>query len=280
MPQSHSARQEICHGIFQLQRLVVGQRRICGGGNDCTPTISLQPNNAEAYNNLATILRRQGRLRDTEAAFHRALELDPDYEEARGNLIFLRDFNTGLSLEEEQKDRREWAERFVDSLSVHWKPHENEKSPDRRLRIGYVSGDFQNHSAAITFGAELLERDRQEFEVFCYRTSARRDAITEKPENNADAWLPCWGLTDVDLDVLLRADKIDILANLAGHSAGNRIPALARTHSNHRLGPLRRERHESDGLHPSRSRYHAAGGCQALCRERRGIVLRAEFVPP
>jgi len=115
---------------------------------------------------------------------------------------------------------------------------------------------------------------------FCYRTSARHDAITEKPENNADAWLPCWGLTDVDLDVLLRADKIDILANLAGHSAGNRIPALARTHSNHRLGPLRRERHESDGLHPSRSRYHAAGGCQALCRERRGIVLRAEFVPP
>lgn len=74
---------------------------------------------AEAYNHLAIILRRQGRLRDTKAAFHRALELDPDYEEARGNLIFLRHFNTGLNLKEEQNDRREWAERFVDSLSVH-----------------------------------------------------------------------------------------------------------------------------------------------------------------
>ena len=81
--------------------------------------ISLQPNNAQAYNPLAIILRRQGRLRDTEAAFHRALELDPDYEEARGNFIFLRHFSTGLKFEDEQKDRREWAERLVDSLSVH-----------------------------------------------------------------------------------------------------------------------------------------------------------------
>ena len=57
-----------------------------------------------------------------------------------------------------------------------------------------------------------MERDRQELEVFCYRTSARRDAITEKPENNADAWRPCWGLTDVDLDVPLRAESLALLA--------------------------------------------------------------------
>ena len=121
---------------------------------------------------------------------------------------------------------------------------------------------------------------QEDFEVFCYRTSTRRDAITEKPENNADAWRPRWGLTDVDLDVSLRADKIEILANFADLSAGNRLPALARTHSNHRLGPSHREPHLSVGPHPSRSRYHAARGCQALCRERRGIVLRAEFMPP
>ena len=47
---------------------------------------------------------------------------------------------------------------------------------------------------------------------FCYRTSARGDAITEKPENNADAWRPCWGLTDVDLDVSLRAESLALLA--------------------------------------------------------------------
>ena len=208
--------------------LLLGKGAFAEAETTVRRAISLQPNNAEAYTNLATILRQQGRLRDTEAAFHRALKLDPDYEEACGNLIFLRDFNTGLNFEDQQKDRREWAERFVDSLSVHWKPHEKEKSPDRRLRIGYVSGDFRNHSAAITFGAALFERDRQEFEVFCYMTSAQRDAITEKFENNADAWRPCWGLIDVDLDAQVRADKIDILVDLAGHFAGNRLPVFAR----------------------------------------------------
>ena len=59
-------------------------------------------------------------------------------------------------------------------------------------------------------------------------TSVQRDAITEKFENNADAWRPCWGLTDVDLDAQVRADKIDILVDLAGHSAGNRLPVFAR----------------------------------------------------
>lgn len=208
--------------------LLVGNESFAKAEKAVRRALELQPDNAEAFNNLATILRRQGRLADAEAAFRQAITLNPSYEEAYGNLIFLRDFDMSLSFEEQQRDRRDWAMKFIDPLIEHTKPHDNDKDPERRLRIGYVSGDFRNHSAAITFGAAILERDASSFETYCYMTSALRDPITEKFEASADAWLGCWGMTDADLFDRIRADKIDILVDLAGHSAGNRLPVFAR----------------------------------------------------
>lgn len=204
--------------------LLMGQGRFSEAEATVRSAIKLEPENFESFNSLASILRRQGHLQEAEDAFRRAVELNPDYEEAHGNLIFLRDFNTNLTFADQQMDRRLWAERFIDPLMGTPAPHENLKEPDRKLRIGYVSGDFRNHSAAITFGAAIFERDRMNFEAFCYTTSARRDSITEKFEAAADAWRPVWGMPDSDLVEKIREDKIDILVDLAGHSAGNRLP--------------------------------------------------------
>ncbi len=208
--------------------LLMGRGRLPEAEEMARRALRLQPENAEAYNCLGSILRQQGQRLDAEAAFRRALEINPDYEEAHGNLIFLQDFDPALSFKELQDARRRWAERFMDPLLAGAQPHANSPDPDRKLRIGYVSGDFRNHSAASAFTAVVLERDRENFEAYCYMTSARRDEATARFEAAADGWRPCWGLPDAELAAQIRADEIDILVDLSGHSAGNRLAVFAR----------------------------------------------------
>ncbi|MEL0018518.1 MAG: tetratricopeptide repeat protein, partial [Rickettsiales bacterium] len=150
--------------------LLMGRGRLPEAEEMARRALRLQPENAEAYNCLGSILRQQGQRLDAEAAFRRALEINPDYEEAHGNLIFLQDFDPALSFKELQDARRRWAERFMDPLLAGAQPHANSPDPDRKLRIGYVSGDFRNHSAASAFTAVVLERDRENFEAYCYMT--------------------------------------------------------------------------------------------------------------
>jgi protein O-GlcNAc transferase len=191
--------------------------------------LKLEQNNYEALNNLASIFRRQGRNDDAEATFRRALTINPNYELAYAGLIFVRDFNPRLTFKEQQMDRRHWAERFINPLTPAFPmQHRNTKDPERKLRIGYVSGDFRNHSAAISFSPAILERDHNAFDAYCYMTSARRDPITEKFESSANAWRSVWGMSDAELLAQIRLDEIDILVDLAGHSAGNRLPVFAR----------------------------------------------------
>jgi protein O-GlcNAc transferase len=191
--------------------------------------LKLEPNNYEALNNLASIYLRQGRNDEAEAAFHRALTINPDYELAYAGLIFVRDFNPRLTFEEQQMDRRRWAERFINPLAPALPvQHTNTKDPERKLRIGYVSGDFRSHSAAISFSPAILERDHNAFDAYCYMTSAHRDSITEKFELSANAWRSVWGMSDAELLAQIQLDEIDILVDLAGHSAGNRLPVFGR----------------------------------------------------
>ena len=103
--------------------------------------------------------------------------------------------------------------------------------PDRRLRVGLVSPDFKQHSVAY-FIEPLLEgcdRDRDALEITCYADVRRPDAVTERLRAAADRWRPIHGLDDAAVAREMRADRIDILIDLAGHTAGNRMSLFART---------------------------------------------------
>jgi predicted O-linked N-acetylglucosamine transferase (SPINDLY family) len=97
----------------------------------------------------------------------------------------------------------------------------------RRLRIGYLSPDFRKH-VVMTFMAPALERhDRDQFEVFCFHTHRDKDAVTERLRSQVEHWSDCGGLTDDAIADRIRADRIDILVDLAGHTSGHRIGVLA-----------------------------------------------------
>jgi predicted O-linked N-acetylglucosamine transferase (SPINDLY family) len=98
----------------------------------------------------------------------------------------------------------------------------------RRLRIGYLSFDFKSHSVAF-FLESLFERhDRERFEVHAYKTNAVGDAMTERLKSLADHWVECIGLSDAEIAQKIRADGIDILVDLCGHTNGSRMGVLQR----------------------------------------------------
>jgi predicted O-linked N-acetylglucosamine transferase (SPINDLY family) len=106
--------------------------------------------------------------------------------------------------------------------------HRSDPDPDRRLRVGYISSDFRRHSAARCFRPMLRSHDKAQFEITCYSTSAVEDDFTEEFQKLADRWRNVVQLSDDELCGHIQADQIDILVDLSGHTAGNRLTVFAR----------------------------------------------------
>jgi protein O-GlcNAc transferase len=106
--------------------------------------------------------------------------------------------------------------------------HENDRTPDRRLRIGYVSPDFRAHAHPLCLIPLLRAHDRQQFEVYCYTDATAADPITEQPRSLPDRWIDTRQQSDESVAAQIRADRIDILVDLAMHLPANRLLLFAR----------------------------------------------------
>jgi len=111
----------------------------------------------------------------------------------------------------------------VQRLSLH-----NTPLPDRRLRVGIVSPDLRRHPVAVFVEPVLRHLDRGAFEVRCYYTHERRDEITELLSGLSDGWQDAARLDDAALAHQVQLDGIDVLFDLAGHTAGQRLGVFAR----------------------------------------------------
>jgi predicted O-linked N-acetylglucosamine transferase (SPINDLY family) len=116
------------------------------------------------------------------------------------------------------------AAKFAESIA----PHTNDRAPDRRLRIGYVSGDFPRSSSRTIHAPLLRGHDREQFEIFCYSNVARPDHVTAALASHASQWRDVTRVPDETLAEQIRADRIDILVDLSGHTAENRLLVFAR----------------------------------------------------
>ena len=113
-------------------------------------------------------------------------------------------------------------------LRPHWRAHDNARDPGRRLRIGYVSGDFREHAMAFSLAPVLARHDPESFEVICYANNAREDDVTARLRQSAHEWHRVVGMSDDDMAKRVRGHGIDILVDLSGHTALNRLPVFAR----------------------------------------------------
>lgn len=186
--------------------------------------LTLDPKLADAWFNSGVFAHDRGEFDVARAAWERALELDARQPVALSNLLFILHYDpaeTGASLRE--------AARRVEAL---WPPRQavafaNPRLPDRRLRIGYVSPDFRQHSCAWFAAPLFAAHDRRAVEVFAYAELERPDDVSAQLEGLADHWRPIFGLPDEAVARQVREDGIDVLVDLAGHTRNNRLGVFA-----------------------------------------------------
>jgi protein O-GlcNAc transferase len=194
----------------------------------CRKALELKPGLVEAHYNLGVVLTGLGRVEEAAACYQRALAIRADYIDAQRNSMFLSLYRGASTPAEMDAAHRRYAERIESPYKGRWAAHANTPDPDRRLRIGYVSADFRFHSVAFFIEPILAHHDRERFEVFAYHNSTIHDATTERLMSHVAHWRSCKALSDEALAERIRADGIDILVDLAGHTFGNRLEVFAR----------------------------------------------------
>lgn len=201
--------------------------RLAEGIAEHRSALALDANRPSVLSNLAAGLFAQGDVREAVRHFRRALELKPDFVEAHSNLIFALDHDPDISVAEQQQERKRWWALHGRRLGARIAPHTNDRDAARPLRIGYVSADFLGHSATTLFGPIVMGHDPVGFEVVGYSNSPREDEFTGQFKAHAKLWRGIAGMPDEVVAAQIRADAIDILVDLSGHSAGNRLLVFA-----------------------------------------------------
>jgi protein O-GlcNAc transferase len=188
----------------------------------------LEPATARHFSDLGNNLLEQGRLDEAIACYQAALDVDPGFVGAHSNLLFAMNCHPGYSPEQIANEHRRWGERHGRQLASALPPPVSDRTPHRRLRVGYVSPDFRNHPVFYLFEPVLRHHDPAQVDVYCYSDVARPDEYTRHLHGLCTNWRDVAGWPDDELARTIRRDRIDILVDLAGHTNDNRLLVFAR----------------------------------------------------
>jgi len=193
----------------------------------CKRAIELEPNERNHRMNLAAVYYIAGKLDECMASFREELDLNPESATMFSRVAFSMNYLPHKP-EELFAELLRFDRQCCEPLRKFIKPLHNSPDPRRRLRVGYVSADFNGHAVAHFIEPILINYSRRDFEVFCYSNRWQKDDYTERFSRYVDGWRDVEPLTDDELADAIRADGIDILVDLSGHTAGNRLPVFAR----------------------------------------------------
>lgn len=217
---------------------------------------SIWPRKAEIYGNLGTVYQAMGRIQDAIVAYETALKINPrlgvtlnslgsayasqgGFEhaercyrqclvtepadmQARSNLLMLLNDLPDANPVQVFEEHLEWG-RIAQARIPRLELVRAAESEQRRLRVGYLSPDFREHSVASFFEPVLRHHDRSGFEIWCYSNLSVADQTTQRMMEAADVWREIDKLSDAEAARLIQNDHIDILIDLSGHTANNRL---------------------------------------------------------
>ncbi|CAA7617729.1 tetratricopeptide repeat protein [Magnetospirillum sp. SS-4] len=188
--------------------------------------IDLDPSLAQAHSNLGAVHGDRCRNAEALACLRRAHDLAPEDPAIHSNLLFLLRHSDGLDPRSLFEEHRRYGE-IQERLAAPLPPAALDRRHDR-LRIGYVSPDFREHAVSLFFEPILERHDTGRFEIYCYHTDNVVDEVTERLKAKAAHWRNIAGVSADVAAAQVRADEIDILIDLAGHSARNGLPVFVR----------------------------------------------------
>jgi len=178
---------------------------------------------AQIDTDLGAIYRDHGRVRESIEAYARVVARVPHDAPNHSNLLFMQCYDEDTDAATLYAEHQKYSVQFA---RPYLAPPPDRAWP-RRLRIGYVSGDFRRHVVAFFIEPILEHHDRGRFEVFCYYNHRIDDSYTASLRAKADHWVECDVLSDAQLADRIREDRIDILVDLSGHTAHNRMLMFA-----------------------------------------------------
>lgn len=214
--------------LVNLGNLYKDEGRIAESIDKYKAALEVQPGFAPAHNNLANLYKDRGESAAALEQFRLAIRSDPSLVDAHSNLLLGLHYTTAAAPEEIYREHLAWARIHADPLQGEQRPHDNDPDPERRLRIGYVSPDFRRHPVASFMEPVLENHDRAGFEIVCYANVERPDQVTKRLREKADLWRDLRGVRDDQAAALARRDGIDLLVDLAGHTAFSRMRMFAR----------------------------------------------------
>ena len=198
-------------------------------GADCfRRAVALRPDYGEALSNLAITFSDEGRPEAAVQAYRQLLRLAPERSELHSNLLLILNYCREVSREDIFAEHLAWGRRYQGQDDYPEVYRQGERNNKQRLKVGYLSPDFRRHSVAAFIEPVLAAHDHEVVEVFAYANVAFPDAVTARLQARTCHWRDIARLTDQEAVALIRRDGIDILLDLAGHTAGNRLAIFAR----------------------------------------------------
>lgn len=189
--------------------------------------VNLDPRNYLALWNLGIAFQTRGEINQSITYYQQALAISPNAAVCHSNLLTCLQYSPSHTIEMAWQEALQFGHR-------HSPPGEtpqltpNDPNPCRRLRIGYVSGDFCNHPVGYFLESIIEHHNRDSFEIFCYSNNVRDDDTTLHLRNKADNWRTITPMDDDSARGQILQDRIDILVDLSGHTAKNRLIVFAR----------------------------------------------------
>jgi predicted O-linked N-acetylglucosamine transferase (SPINDLY family) len=246
--------------LYNLGTAFLNQGRLMDAASLLQRAVAASPDYVEAAYNLGNVYNDMFRFDEARTCYERVLALQADFVPALvnlGNVLLalglpgqaIAYYDRALALQPAAylahharllamnylyppATAELWAahRRFGAQFETEDRPrprHANPRDPARRLKIGYVSPDLRLHSVGFFMEPILAHHDHNAVEIYCYYNHTWRDAVSERLRSLADHWIPCRELDDEALAARIRADGIDILVDLAGHTRDNRLLVFA-----------------------------------------------------
>jgi protein O-GlcNAc transferase len=196
--------------------------------------LALDPRQAHFYVTLGNTYQSRGRFEEMNAAYRKALALNPSLRQVRDSLesipllnMLYADDSTPAAIYAAHCTWGEGVAAEYRAAAAAAPPFANSRDPARRLRVAYLSADFRYHAVSFFFQPLLAHHDPAAVEIFCYAEVENPDPVTAYLQQLGGTWRDTTALADEALRAQLRADGIDIAVDLAGHTGGNRLRALA-----------------------------------------------------
>ncbi|WP_138430759.1 FkbM family methyltransferase [Fodinibius saliphilus] len=185
-----------------------------------------QPGHGIIRVNYALCLQELSQFDESEKNYRRAIKDLPGNQGAISNYLMGLHYNPNNSREHIYKEHVRLVKDFMPK-EAPTRPLPSNKSKDKRLKVGFVSGGFRQHPVGWMIAGALEQLPDDVFEIYCYTTNNKFDFVTQRIHKNIDEWRSIVGYDPGVVEGLLRDDELDILVDLSGHAADNCLDVMA-----------------------------------------------------